>query len=73
MKLKAIARIQAAAAQPTPKDAAKQIEALFAKPKKEWPREVRLSPEPYRAAAYHLGWEQYDGTPWWDKVMDILS
>lgn len=31
------------------------------------------SPEPYREAAYALGWESLDGTPWWSKVMDFIG
>lgn len=31
------------------------------------------SPEPYRAAAYALGWEDLDGSDWWDEVMDFIS
>lgn len=74
MQIKALARIQAVATtKPTPKAAAKMIVELLDKPKKELPKEVRNSPEPYRAAAYHLGWEEYDGTPWWGKVMDAIG
>lgn len=34
--------------------------------------EGKDGPEPYRAAAYALGWEPMDGTPWWDEVMDLI-
>ena len=37
------------------------------------PPEVANSPEPYRAAACALGWECFDGTPWWDEVMDLIG
>jgi len=29
--------------------------------------------EPFRAAAYALGWGFADGTDWWDRVMDLIG
>ena len=29
--------------------------------------------EPYRMAAYALGWEALDGTTWWHRVMDEIG
>jgi hypothetical protein len=29
--------------------------------------------EPYRAAAYALGYEPFDGSPWWSDVMDTIG
>lgn len=37
------------------------------------PPDVFNSPEPYRAAAHALGWGDWDGTPWWDAVMDEIG
>ncbi len=37
------------------------------------PQDLFESPEPCRAIAYHLGYEEMDGTPWWDEVMNIVS
>lgn len=31
------------------------------------------TPEPYRCAAYMLGWGLADGTEWWVQVMDCME
>lgn len=31
------------------------------------------SSEPYRAAAYALGWRHLDGTDWWHSVMEYIG
>lgn len=37
------------------------------------PDAVLNSPEPCRAIAYHCGYEVFDGTPWWDMLMDGVN
>lgn len=43
----------------------------------ELPEDIRASykdtPEPYRWAMDTLGWAEYDGTPWWSEVMDLIG
>lgn len=62
----------AAAPNETPRSVVNKVRKFF-KDTKPLPKDVANSPEPVRAAMYHLGYEKYDNTPWWDKVMDIIS
>ncbi len=50
---------------PTPYDAARAILAVSAS--------HVTSLEPYRTAAYALGWASNDGTPWWESTMDEVE
>ncbi len=61
----------------TPQHAAALIRAIYDGKTRILPKSkedaVLDSPEPCRAIAYHLGYEDLDGTPWWDEVMDIVA
>lgn len=52
---------------PTPQSAAADIHALACS------AEYSTLNEPARAAAYALGYAEFDGTDWWHATMDIVS
>lgn len=53
---------------PEPKHAARLILATYASY-----LDLHGSSEPYRAAAYRLGWSEHDGSPWWAATMDLID
>lgn len=69
-----IRHLSAVTKKPTTDDpvyVARRVDTLFKT--RPLPPAVKKSPEPYRAALYHLGYEHMDGTKWWDRVMEQLN
>jgi hypothetical protein len=64
-----------AAAPIRPEVAVVAIHSLFISPvvPEDIARALHESNEPYRHAAYLLGWGPFDGSDWWHEVMDLIG